>query len=292
VNEITTIFAGRAQLLGDLVTSISILNILKKKYPESHITWPVAKKTRSAIQFIQNHPLIDDIIVSEDDEGNIYKFHEEVFHQAQDKLPFDVQINCNPQARYGWYNIADAHLLKENCLIAGFTEEDYDSLPENEQIPKLYTNDVVIDRAPFITIQTTAGYGQDIKRSPSLTWWGSLVSKINLDIVQIGHPQDVKIAGTIDKTEINFKEQFDWIHNSKVFIGLENGVSWIAGMYGKVPMVNLLTNAQSSHIQNESAWSPRSHMPKIDHFSWDDINGIDTLKVINSVEVLTKGVII
>ena len=261
------IFAGRSNLIGDLIGSLAIPVLLKKKYPNCHITFPVAKKSKQAVRFIQNHPAIDDIILSEDEEGNIYKINGIEYNQKVDKMPFDLQVNCNPEHTSDyWFNFRD--FTEENLFMAGFSLEDI-LLLDNQELKPFLVRDysTVVNLPKTITFQTTAGYGVAADRSPSPEWWHKFFDLAKEDLpeytfLQVGHSKDYKIEGLKDIFEVPFYEQFDYILGSDLYLGLENGIGWINGAYGKVPMVNLLTNVFPGHNQNFFAWEPKHRLNK------------------------------
>lgn len=293
-------FVGRSQLLGDSISSLPLLHLAKKRYPNSYITWPIAKKSQSTIQFIKNHPLINEILISDDDEGNIYTIDGVQYNQKTDKLPgFDFQIDCNPPARANWYNNDKNRLVNENCLMAGFIQEEFDNLNDQEKIPKLYRyfdlKYFSTPKVPVITFQSTAGYGQGLTRSPSVDWWNNLIESCQnrFCFVQIGHPNDaiVRKAGNI--CHHDFIEQFAYILGSSLYIGIENGITWIVGAYGEIPQINLTTYHMPNHSSNPIAWMPQSQRQDETNFfhpySCSDISIEEVVKAIEKYKFLPKN---
>lgn len=291
MSDRVTYFAGRAQIFGDTISATPLLHLVKKRHPNSRISWPIALKAKSVIPFIKEHELIDEIILSNDQEGNSYTIQGKTYNQKTDKLPFDFSIDCNPTVSNPlWMN--EISLCEENCILAGFSREEFASLSEDEKIPKLpfkHPIKKINSIKPVIFVQLACGYGQDVKRTPSPAWWDEFIPKITdkYTVIQFGHPKDYKSKYTNgDITELELVEQFQYIMGGNLFLGLENGLSWLNGSINKKPMITLLTNAVSGHNQNFLAWQPLSRGPNMPIFAEGNINNINQKDVIDSIETL------
>lgn len=262
------IFAGRAQAVGDLITTLPALAILKNKYPGCKITHPVARKSKQSIPFLMENEFVDDILLSDDDEGEFFTIDGVTYKQRRDKMPFDLQLNCNPNYDNDWHWFNKRRLVHQHCLMMGFSDNDFFSLQEKYKKPFLKRKNISNKFSEkVITFQTTAGYGKAPERSPSKEWWQKFFEQAKAELpdykfIQVGHPNDYKIDGLEDIFNIDFYNQFDTILASDLYLGLENGISWINGAYGITPMVCLLTNAFPGHEVNPFAFEPEHILNK------------------------------
>ena len=266
----TTCVGVRPQLIGDSIFVLPVLNYWKKLYGDIDVTWVVAKKCSQAAPFFQNHPLINNIIVSDDDEGNIYTINGKTYDQRYDDLPFDVRTpNFNPPEPYNHtYNNYNA--IERAWIMAGLELSDYYNLPKEEQRPRLYAPPYAVSESHIsprvITIFPFAGYNKssESKRSPSPGWWKEMVEILikNKYIIQhCGHPSEPILSDSeryfnfTSKTLYN--QVIDYAIQSAIVIGTDSGSSWLVGAYNRSsPLINLLTYSFAGHYKNPYGLAP------------------------------------
>ena len=79
---------------GDLITSLPVLHLLEKKYPNSYKTVSVAKKNSVFAQLLYNHPLIDRIHINEILENSNKEDIDFILLNLDKKEINELQWNC------------------------------------------------------------------------------------------------------------------------------------------------------------------------------------------------------
>jgi ADP-heptose:LPS heptosyltransferase len=264
---------------GDVITSLPVLNLLEKRYPNSYKTISVAKKNSIFAQLLFNHPLIDRIHINEILES-----------QSKEDVDFfnshDIVIRPNLQHPDPyWYN--KYHMVEENFIMMGFNWNEID--PEL-RIPKLIK---WFDHPNFlntIAIWPMAGSGLDTVRSPSKEWYKKLINLIiqetNYNIFQFGHPNDFIIhddkARFTNYNHLDFFEQIKMTLGCSLMIGTDAGSSLVIGAYG-FPQITLLTDWMKNHISNFEALAPLNKN-NISIFEKGGCDNIDCSAVLNSIK--------
>jgi ADP-heptose:LPS heptosyltransferase len=264
---------------GDVITSLPVLNLLEKRYPNSYKTVSLAKKNSVFAQLLFNHPLIDRIHINEILET---QSKEDIdFFNSHDAI---IRPNLQHPDPY-WYN--KYHMVEENFIMMGFNWNEID--PEL-RIPRLAK---WFDHPKFfntIAIWPMAGSGLDTKRSPSKEWYTKLINLIfqetNYNIYQFGHPNDFIIHD--DKTRftnynhLDFFEQIKMTLGCSLMIGTDAGSSLVMGAY-EFPQITLLTDWMENHISNFKALAPLNKN-NISIFEKGGCDNIDLNIVLNSIK--------
>ena len=272
------IFGVRAQLIGDQVMALPVLNILKKKYPSCKITWAVAQKVKQAAFFWGNHPLIHDVIISKDKEGNEYDV---------DFKDYDLVIDVNPKPTcLDPYN--HMNCVEQAVAMAGFNLND-PFLGEEERVPKLYYPWLNYSKAnnsyKIIGIFPFAGYGSLTKRSPSVEWWNKMIEYLNINnyrVIHFGHYSEPRLDNTTNFTNLDFHDQIKYALHCNSIIGTDSGSMWAMGAYNLIPCYTLLTYHMPNHNMNPLALNPVNCTPFFDSESCDNIEQEYVFKHINS----------
>lgn len=265
---------------GDLITSLPVLNLLEKKYPNSYKTVSVAKKNSVFAQLLFNHPLIDRIHINEILENpnqsdiNFFNSHDIIISPSlQHPDPY-------------WYN--KYHMVEENFIMMGL---DWNELDEESRIPKLtkwFTHDKF---SKHIALWPMAGSGLDIKRSPSKEWYLKLIELIlnntDYNIFQFGHPNDFRLDDNkrvINLNNLDFFEQIKMTLGCSFMIGTDAGSSLVMGAYN-FPQITLLTDWMENHTSNFEALAPLNKN-NISIFEKGGCDNIKHAKVLETIKQL------
>ena len=87
--------------VGDVLRTTSILKPLKKKYPDSYIEWCTRK---NSIELFKNNPLVDEVIIIEDDA--VFRINAEeydiVINLDTSKLSSAIAANASAKEKFGF----------------------------------------------------------------------------------------------------------------------------------------------------------------------------------------------
>ncbi len=79
-------FAGKSGMIGDTVSALPIAVYLKKRFPQSHLIWPIGKKFSQGAPLYLNHPAIDEIYILDGDEQVVSEKDIAKFNSCQIRL--------------------------------------------------------------------------------------------------------------------------------------------------------------------------------------------------------------
>jgi ADP-heptose:LPS heptosyltransferase len=268
---------------GDVITSLPVLYLLEKLYPNSYKTVSIAKKNSVFAQLLFNHPLIDRIHINEILETN--KQEDNDFYNSHD-------IIINPGLQHPdpyWYN--KYHMVEENFIMMGLNWNDID---DRLRIPKLVKWFDTPKLKNTIAIWPMAGNGMDTKRSPSKDWYIKLVNLIltntKYNIIQFGHPSDFVVNENGKRFNclhnLDFFEQVRMTLGCSLMIGTDAGSSLVMGAY-EFPQITLLTDWMENHISNFEALAPlnKNNISIFAHGGCDNIKHEDILNGITKLLV-------
>jgi len=257
-------------LIGDLIMALPVLNYFEKKYNNSYKYWVIQKKCSQCVDIFLNHPLIDNIRITE----NWETFGDsdfEIIKKCDISIPFDMKHENNL-----WYN--EDGCVEETAKMAGILDLK-DVLSDEEMKPKLYqwfnagfinsintgyTSEYDGSHNNFkktISIWPFAGYGSLDKRSPSIKWWRELIEELIFNGYRIYQ------CGYINEKSLFENEKFFIINNLSFFeqikislatsfsIGTDSGVMWVLGAYSH-PSINLMTYWLPNHNKNPFSLAP------------------------------------
>lgn len=285
MGNVVKILGVRQSLIGDCIMSLPVLNLIKKTYPNRHVYWHLAKKCSQASPLFVNHPLINETVITDCEEG----------FGAQDiKLAneCDVVFNTTPEhpLQQNWHNYRS--MAEETWVMAGLPLKEYQNLSKEERCPKLHKWFDTENLNKTIAIHCFAGYGRDNHRSPNETWWNTLVGElINLgyDVVRLGHPAEPSLFHHKDYRSMSFFDQVKIALGSSLYIGTDSGFSLVVGSYSH-PQVTLLTNWNVGHRDNPNCLEPLNdnNISLFNPFNKGGCTGINIEDVIKSVNSIIK----
>lgn len=268
------IWGVRSGLLGDMVMAIPLLTLLEKKYPGSFKYWQIARKCQQGEPLFHHHPLINQIVISDCEEGQGPK-DLEIMKTCQ------VVLNTTPQHRDDRFpNFRN--IYEETAHMAGFSEDEYNLLTEDEKRPKLVKWFDIENLGPkTISFWPVAGYAKWHSRNPSRQWYEKLLSMLYAEgftIYQCGHPNDYTFAPHPQHIDCRYFPFFDQIKKSlgtSIALATDSGSSLILGAYG-FNQISLLTNhwEYPRHIQNFYAFGTNN----FNNYSFFGLNGCDNIK--------------
>lgn len=261
------IWGWRQSLIGDQIMALPLLNWADVVWPGSFKYWQIARKCVQAAPLYYNHPLINELVISDCNEG----MGPRDIAIAQ---KCDIVINTMPQHPDGnacWANYRD--IYHETARMAGLTDEVYFSIPKQLRIPKLTKWFETERRKGAIALWPCAAYGvkqQWHSRHPSYVWAQSLVDSLiseGYKVYQLGHPNDYSeeaeggvLQGAVDSRKLSFFEQVQFTLGCDLMIGTDSGSSLAIGAYQIIPQISLLTNHMHGHVQNFTAFATNSPM--------------------------------
>lgn len=279
------IWGWRQSLIGDQIMALPLLNWAEKKWPGSFKYWHIARKCSQAAPLYYNHPLVNQIVISDCNEG----FGPRDIEIAKS---CDIVFNTMPSHPNGdveWANIRDVY--HETALMAGLSEEDYASISPEDKRPKLVKWFETERKTRAIAVWPFAGYGNIQKgrsRNPSYFWYCELVKRLSLEgytVYQCGHNNDFykeggAITGAIDVRRLSFFEQIQFTLGCDLMIGTDSGSSLVVGAYELIPQVSLLTDCIPGHVQNLTALQTNSPLNK----SFVEVGSADNIKIDQIIE--------
>ena len=286
MNEVK-IWGTSFSLIGDLIMSLPQLTYFKKKYPSSYIYFVIHKKIAYCAPLFFNHPLIDNIRISQEWSG----FGDNDYKIASSCDVLTTLLNKEKKSFYerthydreDWYNIRDC--VVENALMSGIDDIEK-VLSKEELFPKLemwfdpgfesfqkkgaYTFNKVENKdnkklKKYISIWPFAGYGRSNDRSPSQEWWTEVINQLinkKIYIIHCGYINEPNLSSnsTYYKkiTDVDFFEQIKVSLGTSLSIGTDSGSMWALGAYSH-PSIHLMTNWANfkyRHETNFTAFEP------------------------------------
>lgn len=260
------IFGMRMSQIGDIVMSLPLLDYFEGKYPKSFKYFSVSKKYKQIVPLLLNHPLINEIKVTDfDDEYGDNDYN--IINKC------DIVINTKPpHDDLFWYNKRNA--LQETAHMAGIPYAEINS------IPHLY-NPFPLETRNYISIWPFAGYSDLTNgRSPSLDWWNKLLSNFtSLKVYHFGSDNEPNLTVGPNNTyyrhtNLSFSEQVRISLNGRLILGTDSGSMWCTAAFQQVPQLNMLTNWFHNHHSNPYALAPIGNKSK----SLFANNGCDNIK--------------
>ena len=256
--NISKIWANRGSQIGDCVASLTLSAFFREHYGDAYIYFQVAKKHAHAMPLFYNNPLIDNLFISDCEEGY---------------GPRDIEIakSCYihtplmpEHTRHDWPNHFDFY--QETFLMSGLTMEHWNSVDPESLRPKLTQWFNVTRRRKTVAYFPCAAYGQtQVRRSRNCTrpWAVSLVNRLmseGYSVIQLGHPNDFADCGgslgaTQDLRHLTFMENIQIALGCDVVIGTDSGAAIAIAGYGH-PQITLLTDHFPNHVRNLPAFQP------------------------------------
>lgn len=277
----------RPSMIGDIIASLPFLEYLEKLCPNSYKCAYIDKKCSSIIPFLINHPLIDNIKISEKRD----EFSENDIKFAKNfNVIFDPYSQHLDNYYYNYVSILEESFRMNRVLNGGYVNpSERNVLVGKEKYPKLYQWFDVEDRKDTIALWCKSGYGNNDPtinlRSPSIDWWEKLVDKIHAKgykTVCFGHPLS-EYPKNSKFLDLPFFDAIKFSLGCRRTISCDSGPAWIIGAYG-YPQTVLYTNYLPFHVKNLDATVPFNHNDNlISFFGEKGINNIDLEKVIDNI---------
>ena len=237
---------GRSSMIGDNLATLPTARLVKKHDPNSHITWAIGKKSSSFAPLLLNHPDLDSIFITDGLEGLESENDFNKFNSCNYKLTLSPQ---HPDFIYP----SQRNIYLESFLMAGFSEEQWALLTEEEKIPKLVKWWIPVKRLfsdrKTIFFTGMPNFGNESKRWVTKKYLENLIEiLINLEycVIQSGGEQDEcwfsncnlsdsfknKLqTNYIRVNEKSFFEQIQIANECDLIIGSDSGMSLVCGAY-------------------------------------------------------------
>jgi ADP-heptose:LPS heptosyltransferase len=291
------IWGIRSGLIGDTLIAKSGIKYLKKKYPDSYITWVIQKKCSQAAPLYINQEGIDKIYISGWEDLSKEDIVERDKH--------DIILNVSPPVRdQYWFN-------KMSCLDQVFRMAEFDDykdiMTEEELEPNLIKwwidpssqnnlknhaystfESPSEKRGGNIAIWPFAHYHDVLNRSPSSNWWEALYYKLKgkYEFHQFGWISEPSIFDH-RHNEKSFFEQIKLSLECDIIVGTDSGSMWILGAYKK-PSIYLMTYHMYGHNENPESLRPINKNGKM-FFHPINCDAIQHKFVIDELEKFFEG---
>ncbi len=289
-------WVGRAQLLGDTITALPIARYYKKKLPNYHLIWPIAKKCSQAAMLYLNCPSIDEIYICDGQEGPQSK------RDLDKKNSCEYIINENPDHPDNRYPL-EFSIYSETWRMSGLSIDEWNKLTIEQQTPKLtkWWNlpARIFGESKTIGYFPQAGYSRENKRNMSKKKSEELVMKLVMDgykIVQFGAETDWRLFDDCEMVgdyfpvnEDNFKrmnryslfDQIKYANECDLVIGTDSGSGLLMAAY-EVQQVTLLTD-HWGNTNNPYALAPMNRN-NYNFFAPGGCDNIDVNQVIQKIK--------
>jgi len=277
------LFMGRASMAGDNLSALVTARYVKKMDPAAKITWAIGKKCSSMAPLLLNHPDLEKIFITDGAEGL------ESERDFAESSSCDYRLNLNPQHPPGSIYPKSGNIYLESFLMAGFSLEQWESMSDEDKIPKLvkWWNPV---KRPFgdkktILFTGMPNFGKESNRWVSKKYLEELARKLintGYAVIQSGGEQDERwfdgwemSAGFMSNykriNERSFFEQIQIANEVDCIVGSDSGMSLILGAYG-LPQVGILP-IHWGNENNPSALSTNNP----NNYSFYSIGGTDNI---------------
>ncbi len=234
------IFFGLHQTLGDVIVSTSIIREIKRKYPDSKITYAVGK---DYIEILDGNPDISEIIpinshweaILRSNEKPYWKIMLPLMKTTEDTLWHQRTPWCLEPKDGEFHNLVDMYAYKcgDDLKITdrrSFLFPKDQAWQEILSSPSQYINELKDNQ--FITIHTTS-------RNESKDWsfsnFAELAKRVydryegKINIYQVGGAKDIPLPAPVRCTNgTNLKHTIALINKSKFHIDIDSGTSFIA----------------------------------------------------------------
>lgn len=278
------IWGFRGSLIGDMVMAVPLLHWCEKRWPGSYKHWQVARKCAQAAPLFYNHALINQLVISDCNEGMGPRDH---------KIAATCQVVFNVMPQHpegdGWANKRDIYW--ETARMAGLTDDDWHSLDATDKRPYLVRWWEPKPEPKAIAIWPGARQGEKQKRTASWHWYKQLAIRLEAEgykVYHCGHPNDHAGMGPIgrDVRELSFMDQIRFSLDCELTIGTDSGSLLAIAAFEQRPSISLLTNHIPGHVTNLHALAPNSPLNRV-LFAADDPDLIPLDDVVAAVKEVT-----
>jgi len=235
--------------IGDIIACEPVARYLKKKFPESNLTWIISRKFRP---LVAHNPFIDHVI-----EVECLTDWIKIANHTDADLVVDLHVN------YRVCECCRIPLIKRhgNPFVSAYEWLDYGpllqafsigaGLPPISAAPKIYLPEHVLESVSQLNLAQPYCVIHRTSNSPIKDWtdekWAELVRKIKenhgIDVIEIGNAKTSEsslgnlVTNLINKTDL--LETGAVIRGARFFIGIDSGPAHMANAQ-KVPGVILL----------------------------------------------------
>jgi len=244
--------------LGDVVIGNTLVNEIKRTYPDSDIYYYVEK---SYLEVINCNPNLKEVIVLPCLDAVLL----DIAEKRYDKVFFPYQTTREDNIWHQVEKHRHQHLLDFYAKRCGIEIKDRKLFgyfnDEQRKKVKLYASGIVIHISTLV---------------PSKNWdkFSELVLEIKrkypmIPIYQVGKKEEPLIADVIDTREkFTIGELYAFLKKSTMLIGLDSGVSYMAAavnipviciMGATIPMTSGPIGEKVHHIVAETKCEPRCH---------------------------------
>ena len=282
------VFGVRQNLIGDQIMALPVLAWLRKMYPDCYIYWSISRKIAQAAPLYLNHDFIDQICVTDCEEG-LGPRDLEIIKKCQ--IAFNT-MPSHPDGDRAWVN--DYNIYEETWRMAGLPISEYRGLTPYEQRPHL-TQWFNAERQTKGTIALYPCSAYGVKqawhsRFPTRDWYVKLIHRLTAEgygVIQFGHPNDYADCGGSlsrstragDSRHLEFFSQIKLALGCDLAIVTDSGAGLVLGAYESIPTISLLTPHTPGHVRNFEAFGMNSPLNK-------NFVGVDSADEISIDEVV------
>lgn len=282
-------FGVRGSRVGDTAMAYPVLAWLRKRFPDCYTHWQIARRHQSTVGLWLNNPLIDQIVVSDCDEGMGPR---DIAIANTCHIRFNVMPD-HPDGDRSW--ATRYTIWEETWRMTGLPIEEYRALESYDQrchLTKWFTTE---RRHKTIALWPASNYGVKQEwhsRYPSRSWMARLSVRLSAEgytVMQCGHPNDYADEGgslssafATDIRHLSFMEQIQFSLGCDCIIGTDSGSTLVLAAYEDVPTIQLLTNHMPGG-QTDLAFASNSSTNK-SLFGRGSADNISIDEVISSVK--------
>ncbi len=287
-------FGVRGSRVGDSAMSYPVLAWLRKRFPDCYTHWQIARRHHSTVGLWLNNPLIDQIVVSDCDEGMGPR-------DNTIAATCHVRFNVMPEHPDGDRNWAQYFTVwDETWRMAGLPIEEYRALdPYDQRCHLVQWFPVERQRPKTVALWPASNYGVKQEwhsRYPSRSWMVKLSMRLASEgyiVVQCGHSNDYADEGgslssafATDVRHLSFMEQVRLSLGCDSIIGTDSGSTLVLAAYESVPTIQLLTDHMPGG-QTDLAFASNSPTNK-PLFGRGSADAISIDEVVQSVKEMTQ----
>lgn len=236
----------------EIIASLPVLDALNENIGKTYNIFALGKKYSYFSIFLENHPLINEIKVSEHDE-NLGESDFDLIKKC------DYFINPTPPhlKENDWYNYRT--FVQETSLNATI---DFNLI---KTLPKLYKN--FLNKKIY-----KLGIFENDDIGPSKKWWKEFKNKINVDFINLNNYN-------------NFLDQVNAGLSCEIILSSPSDLSWTLAAFNKNYLINLVSRHKKDHISNITSLAPigENAFNLIDENDYDHINIDETIEMINNL---------
>lgn len=207
--------------IGDLVINLIACRAFKENYPDSHLTFGINEKYKTALPIFKNNILIDDFKIWENYDDWPSKSDKNFLQENK----FDFIFNPMPKHRYDdWY--LRCHHTEAVCLMHGLTP------PKDLQINlnKWFSLDEKYKNCVAITSFSSAGAIRDIPKN----FTNKIINYIHslgLETIQLGLKNHPRLNTTYEPLGGEIFEDVKIALSCKFLLTADTGMNWILSGY-------------------------------------------------------------